>query len=82
MVSICLLPEVEVSQSVSDQINSYFIKWSIRYFSHLLWILLNFGFVPSAKDAVGNIFPDVFIHAFPVILALDEAICVGISLMT
>ena len=39
-------------------------------------------FVPSAKDTVGNVFPDVFIHAFPVILALDEAICAGISLMT
>ena len=81
MVSICLLPEIEVSQSVTKSI-AIFIKWSIRYFSHLQWILLNFGFVSSSKDAVGNILPDVFIHAFPVILALDEAICVGISLMT
>ena len=34
IVRMCLLPDVEVSQSVT-KINGYLIKWSIWYLSHL-----------------------------------------------
>ena len=80
MVRMCLLPEVEVLQSVTKSIailsnslsgmsvicNGYCWTWAL---SHLQRTQLAMYFWIS-------------VLAFPVILALDEAICVGISLMT
>ena len=81
MVNICLLPKVEVSQSVTKSIA--ILSNGLSGISVICRrILLNFGFVSSARDAVSNILPDVFIHSFPVILMLDEAVCARISLMT
>ena len=81
MVNMCLFPEVDVLQSVTKSM-AILSNWSVRDFCHLQGILLNLGFVSSAKDAVCNIFPDVLIHAFPIILALDQAVCMVVSLMS
>ena len=81
MVRICLLPEVEVSQSVAKSIAilSNGLSGISVICNGYCWTL---ALSCLHKDTVGNVFLDVFIHAFPVILVLDEAICVGISLMT
>ena len=81
MVNMCLLPEVDVLQSVTKSM-AIFIKGSVRNFCHLQGVLLNFSFVSSAKDAVCNVLPDVFIHSFPVILSLDQAVCTIVALVS
>ena len=70
IVNMCLLPEVEVLQSVTKSM-AILSKQSVRNFCHLHGVLLNFGLVLSAKDAVYNIPSDIFIHSFPVILSFD-----------
>ena len=69
IVKMCLLPDVELPHSVM-RLPSYFIQWPIWYFRHLQWAMLNFGFLPTAKCTIGNIFPNIFVDTFPVILPL------------
>ena len=59
MVKMCLLPEVDVSQSVTN-----FIERSVRNLCHLQWILLYFGLVTPAEDTVSNILADVLFIPF------------------
>ena len=44
--------------------------------------MLNFGFLPVAKCAICNIFPNIFVHTFQVILPLYYTVGVGVSLMS
>ena len=82
MVNMCLLPEVDVSQSVT-KIYANFIKWSVRNFCHLQGVLLNFGFVLVCKGhSLCNVLSDVFIHSFPIILSFDQAVCTIVSLVS
>ena len=80
MVRMCLLPDVEVSQSVTKSI-AILSNGLLGISVICQWILLDFSFFSSAKDAVGNVFPNVLIHAFPIVWTFDETICVGVSLM-
>ena len=69
IVNMCLLPDVDVSHSVTRS-TAIFIKQSIWYFCHLQRVVLNFGFFSLAKYAVHNVLPNVLIHPFPIILSL------------
>ena len=67
MVKVCLLPEVEVSHSVMRLI-AILSNGLSGYFHHLKGVSLDFGFVSLAKYTICNIFSNVFIQFFPVIL--------------
>ena len=58
------------------------MKRSIRNFRHLKGVILNFGFLPVAQDTVSYVFMNVFIHTFPIELALYQTAGVGVSLMS
>ena len=64
------------------QVYGYFVKWSLQYVCHLQRVSLNLGFSPGAKCTVSYVFPDVLVHALPIILAFYEAVCMSSSLVT
>ena len=59
-----------------------FVKWFVWNLSHLKWMGLYFGLFSSPKDTDGNVLPNIFVHYFPVILAFNETIGVGGSLVS
>ena len=75
IVRMCLFHDVEILHSVTKSIA--ILSNGLSGISIICnGLLLNFGFSPSAKNAVCNVFPNVFVHPLPIILAFDEAICV------
>ena len=71
MMRICLLPEVEVSHSVPKLMAILLNGHSS--ICHLQRIRLNFGFFPAAQCTVNHAFPNILIHAFPVVLMFYKA---------
>ena len=80
MVRICLLPEVDVSHSVTKSMA--ILSNGHSSISHLQGVRLNLGFFSVAYCTVSYIFPDVLIHAFPVVLMFYEAVCMSPTLVT
>ena len=74
------MPELEVSDSVMRSV-AIFLKWSVQNLCHLRRVGLDFGFFSAAECAVGNIFPDVLVHTFPVILAFNKTVGISGSLV-
>ena len=66
MVRMCLLPELEVSHSVTKSI--VILSKGHTRISHLELISLNFHFFSVTKDTLGNVFPYIFVHSFPIVL--------------
>ena len=67
VVKMCLLPGVDVSHSVMRSI-AILSNGLSGIFVILQRVMLNFGFLPAAKYAICNIFPNIFVHTLPVIL--------------
>ena len=44
------------------------------YIHHLQWVHLWVCLFPFAEGAVCNVFMDIFVHSFPVVLLFDEGI--------
>ena len=65
-----------------DQVNGYFVKCSFQYLCHLQGVKLNICFFSAVYCTVSYIFPDVLIHAFPVVLMFYEAVCMSCFLVT
>ena len=64
---MCLFPEVDVSHSVTRSI-AILLNGLSSISVICKRVLLNLCFFMSAKYAVCNIFSNVFIHSFPIIL--------------
>ena len=79
MVRICFLPEMEVSHSVTKSM-------AILSNGHSGISVICKGYdctlVLSLWHSVQYAFPDVLIHAFPVIFIFYEAVCMSSSLVT
>ena len=57
-----------------DADNGYFVERSIRYINHVKGIYLCPGLSSLTECTVVDVFADVLIHAFPVILTFDKMI--------
>ena len=70
MVKMCLLPEVNVSHSVTRSIA--ILSNGLSGISIICrGVSLNFGFLSLARYTICNVFPNVFIHSFPEILSFN-----------
>ena len=78
---VCLFSDVDVF-AFCDEVDSYFIKWSVGDFHHLKRVILNLGLLSATKCAVCSIFPDILGHTLPVILSFYQTVCMGITLVS
>ena len=70
IVGMCLLPEVEVLQSVTRSMA--ILSNGLSGISVICErVLLNFCFVMPTEGTVSDVFPYVLVHAFPIVLSFD-----------
>ena len=67
MVRMCLLPELEVLHSVTKSI-TILLKGHSGISVICKRLSLNVCFFSVAKCTLSDVFPDILVHAFPIIL--------------
>ena len=80
MVRICLLPEVEVSHSVAKSMA--ILSKGHSGISIICRDNIEPWLFPVAQHTVSYVFPDILIHAFPVVLMFYSTVCMSSSLVT